>query len=559
MMRFIRKYLKYSQAFDQEITYNDLISHLSLYNRSEVLRFLSRLGAFLTNEGTHRIEVQNYLRDTLFTTWTASQIASKQLAYHTAILFSPHQVLNLIKLSIIHCNEEGRRIIGTQALEDFVKICLKMNNYLEPEEQEIAGIQDEEVTKRRMSEFAIKNLLLHTHRTYQYMLGRYRKLFIEIPLKLSTSTNYFDIPQGFKDVTGFDLGLYVAFGIITIFNLMRITMDTIAQENIPIAIDKRTHYSNVESVNKQVAILLKQVCLPIADYKNALEKERDLLKDHPKEYFEYSFLTLEKYPLVELEDGRILCLSLDLMLRKITENVYWIILDGLSEGKKLRFLTFVGEVFHDYMASTLKRIYGDRFVQMHYGKSQNEAADGIAIYPQELVLFEAKTSRLLLRTRRSGDIDLFTDDVRDVITKGSKQLDKVITDFKKGKFRVNSFGAKNIRRFYPVIVTLVTLPQSNLLRETYERILISERLLQEPDIERLSIIDIEELEILEPILDGADFLSILKQWHSTKELRDWGLNNYLYEKYRGSFRHNEELKGQFKKLVDDCIALFKQN
>lgn len=501
-------------------------------------------------------EVQNYLRDVLFTGWTASQIASKQLTRSIPILFFRRQMLNLIKLAIFHCNEDAeKRIVGVDNVEDFAKVCLKMNDFLEPEEEGIMGIQEEEATKKQVSEFLIKNLLSSTHNDYKYMLPRYHKLFIELPSKLSKSHNYFDISEEFKKITGVQLSLYVAFGIITVMNLMRIRRDTISQDNIPVALDKKNYYSNVEGVREQVEIILKQVCLPIAEYKKELEKERDSLANAPKEYFEYSFLTIEKYPLGELENGLLLCLSLEFMIRRITENVYWILLDGLSEGAKRQFLTFMGEIFQEYMACILKRIYGDRFVQLHYGKSQNEAADGIAIYPHELVFFEAKTSRLLLKTRRSGDMGLFTEDVRNVIVKGSKQLDKVITDFKSRRFKVGEFGIDQIRRFYPVIATLAPFPQCNLLQEIYERMLVSEKLLKGHDIERLSLIDIEELEMLEPILGETDLLSILKQWHSMEELRDWSLKNFLYEKYQRSFPQNEYLISQFNEILDNCTAL----
>jgi hypothetical protein len=98
MMRFIKKYLKYSQAFDEKVSYDRFLSHLTGYKRSEALLFLSRLDAFLRNEGAHSSGVQNYLRDTFFKGWTSSQIASKQIARRTPTLFSYQQVLNLMKL-----------------------------------------------------------------------------------------------------------------------------------------------------------------------------------------------------------------------------------------------------------------------------------------------------------------------------------------------------------------------------------------------------------------------------------------------------------------------------
>jgi hypothetical protein len=561
MMRLIKKYLKYSQAFDEEVSYDRFLSHLTVYKRSEALLFLSRLDAFLRNEGAHSSEVQNYLRDTFFKGWTSSQIASKQIARRTPILFSHQQVLNLMKLVILNCNEgTDRRIVSNEDLEDFAKVCLKMNDFLEPEEVEIAAIQEEGAEKQGLKEVFIKNLLLHANYRHEYMLARYHKLFLEIPAALSSSPNYLDIKEEFRKITDVDLSLYVAFGIITILHLMRINRKTLLQENIPVSIDKKIHYSNVKkSFKEQIEIFLRQVCLPIADYKDTLEAERNSLRQDPKEYFEYSFLTIEKYPLVELEDGRMLCLSLKFMLRKITENIYWILLNGLPQNAKLRFLTFLGEAFQEYMASILKRVYGDRFVRLHYGKSQNEAADGIAIYPQELVFFEAKTSRLLLRTRRSGDIALFTEYVRDVLVQGSRQLNKVIADFKSGGFQVDGFGAKDVKQYYPVLVTLLPLPQENLLWETYEQMLSGEKLLEGRDIERLTLIHIEELEMIEPILGETDLLSILKEWHSTSELRNWSLNNYLYEKYSGALRQNEELINQFKEIVDNCIALLKRD
>jgi hypothetical protein len=260
MMRFLKKYLKYSQAFDEEVTYDGLLSHLTVYKRSEALLFLSKLDAFLRNEGSHSSGVQNYLRDTFFKDWTASQIASKQVARRTPVLFSYQQVLNLTKLAILNCNEAAdRRIVSNEDIEDFAKVCLKMNDFLEPEEVEIAAIQEKEAEKQRIKEVIIKNLLLHGHYRHEYMLARYHKLFLEIPAALSNSPNYLDIKEEFREITGVALSLYVALGIITILNLMRINRKTLTEENIPVAIDKKTHYSNVKSFKEQIETFLRQV------------------------------------------------------------------------------------------------------------------------------------------------------------------------------------------------------------------------------------------------------------------------------------------------------------
>jgi len=72
------------------------------------------------------------------------------------------------------------------------------------------------------------------------------------------------------------------------------------------------------------------------------------------------------------------------------------------------------------------------------------------------------------------------------------------------------------------------------------------------------LIDIEEMEMIEPILAQTDLLSILKEWHSTTELQNWSLNNYLYDRY-GSLRQNDELINQSKEIIESFITLLKED
>jgi hypothetical protein len=110
----------------------------------------------------------------------------------------------------------------------------------------------------------------------------------------------------------------------------------------------------------------------------------------------------------------------------------------------------------------------------------------------------------------------------------ARQLTDRIRDFRDGRYTFGGLGSADIDTIYPVIVTLQSLPESTPLWNYLDDVLRRNGLLQDKGVERLQLIDAEELEILETILQqGASLLDILRARSGDEEWRKISLKNFL--------------------------------
>ena len=95
--------------------------------------------------------------------------------------------------------------------------------------------------------------------------------------------------------------------------------------------------------------LLQHTCIPIDELASEVETTPSL----PNE-----FLLLRKYPLIKIDENRIMCIDIGFLLEKLETGVFWIIRDQLEKerrGKGKEIIGLRGQVFEDYAASIIKR------------------------------------------------------------------------------------------------------------------------------------------------------------------------------------------------------------
>jgi len=551
VLRFILTFLTYREVFGQSAGYEALIGMLRGLRKAECLVLLAKINTILANETSYNGEVQHYLKSVFFRPDTLKAIIEAEKRLAAPVLFSELQILNLAKLAILHCSNEAGNTIETPEDREHLGICcLMMNDLIAPDGEDIKGLSRKQQRDYLIQE-SIRNLAFQAQDRFDYTLPRYYELMFDIPNSLKGDPQYMDIPGVFHEVADLELLDFFSLGFAVLARWLGMKIDTLA-DHPDFFLNEETWFRDAKMPANTSRKIFDFIRLPVLAYQDELDRELRNLRS--EERWQYSHLSLEKYPVLQI-NGMDICLSLRFLMKKITENVFWVINDGLKDKERSdKFREFFGKVFEEYVRRLLRRTFRDRCLELRYGKSNQEAGDGIVVYPNDMILFEAKSARLFLHTARSGDLGAYERNLRDVLIRASTQLDRVIKDFKSGAFDVPGLKRSEFNRFHPVIVTVHSFPQEPLTWEFFQEIIVQHGLFQDKTIARPHLIDIEELEMAEGVLEEKDLLSLLNDKNAHNELRDVPFKNYLFQSFRGKIRRNKYLSERYHQLGGEIRA-----
>ncbi|MCL5036053.1 MAG: hypothetical protein M1269_02945, partial [Chloroflexi bacterium] len=377
-------------------------------------------------------------------------------------------------------------------------------------------------------------------------LTRYYYLFIEIPKHqdIKNSSAFFDIQHEFEEKTGISINDYFTVGFGVLANWYRKDLQNFS------AIIPLQYFSKTKISDEKVKKCLELFTADIEKYKNEYKKDRMARRMEDS----YAFLTMRKFPLFQLEDGKIIPLDIRFLVDKISSNIYWTIMEHQkTNGDRNRFTNFFGEIFEIYVIEIFQRImHGTNRLhsKINYGKPEKESPEVILDYSPDFIFIDAKTSRLRLETVTTGDLALYNQDLEKCFFDSIKQMSNRINDFKNKEFPINGKHYKDGDKIWPVIVYLDDFPIDPVIWE-YLNKKIAE--LKIPHLKNLEILDINELENIEAILSnnsGLSFLDILKE-KNKGPFKNYSMNNYLYKTLKSVYL---KIKPWIYSYFDDVIS-----
>ncbi len=268
--------------------------------------------------------------------------------------------------------------------------------------------------------------------------------------------------------------------------------------------------------------LLQHTCIPIDELASEVETTPSL----PNE-----FLLLRKYPLIKIDENRIMCIDIGFLLEKLETGVFWIIRDQLEEerrGRGKKIIGLRGQVFEDYAASIIKRALSETeacaeqyILRPRYDqKEQAECTDIAVLGDDTLSLLECKAPLLSAKAKFSGDFCNLYDGIKPNAIKGVEQLWSAIqtlghTDTTQRR-QVEGIDISQVRKIYPVLVLsdrIFSFPFMNrFLDSEFQRFVTFNDLEEHLEIMPLTVLTIEDLENLEPYLSDTPFHVHLDQW-----------------------------------------------
>ncbi len=235
----------------------------------------------------------------------------------------------------------------------------------------------------------------------------------------------------------------------------------------------------------------------------------------PRQNWATDATPLREHPIIQVFEGKHACPDLHLLHRCLTEKVYFLLQKAYSDKA---FAQLFGYVFQEYIHRLFRRFAydGDLLVRQFYASprfqgKQDEAGDGIVVWPQSALVMEYKARLLTTREKYGGVTEITLGGVEDIVgkegtKKGVYQLAKVIRRLLGGERVVagspKSLELKDCPRIHPVLVTYEEAVGLESVRQQAEAKLTAALQVDRAprtQVGRLLILTIEEVEILESL------------------------------------------------------------
>jgi hypothetical protein len=293
---------------------------------------------------------------------------------------------------------------------------------------------------------------------------------------------------------------------------------------------------------------------------------RDELIDEAGHYGEstYSSLTFERFPLVEIEPGLFLPLSMASLRRRVSQGVYHILKDAAvaDERDPHYYSSVFGLAFQESAERTLRRgvdlerssatitadvTYGPR-------SQRRRSSDVILKYERNPVFVEVVSGPLHAATTTQGNLKSFASDVDRLVVEKTRQLDRCIRDFFNNDLELPAIDPAIVGHVWPVLVMSHTFPHADYTLKVVDDLIREKKYLQHERVGELAIISAEELFFCEGFMQiGTSFLALVRGWKSGP-MANVSLKNYLIALGHGRAPGSEHFVRRFAEANVDYMS-----
>lgn len=536
-------YATYSEIYGRHVTSDHFIDILKLFNRTFLLNILIKLDAIFHQIGYQSQKRQQFFIRSFFLPQDQKRVFRKtqELAGGSGhvLVFSRQQTHNLIKLAILHCEDSTQQDLSL-ANEHIGSLFLMMNDFYD-------SIVDKIGRSKGTVEYIIRNSLYNSTEEFRKTLCRFHDLFIEIPkgFPWHATQNW---EKEFESITNLTIEELMALGFSFLAHWNQLNFANLKIFN-PF-LNKDTYFRHSVLTQEKRDSAFDIFCENIDQCRDKIQRQVEGSTN-----WQLEFDAQRNRPLFEMPEVGIGTHGQSFLIDKITDNVYWTLLDNLPSPRKDQFLQAFGEVFEAYIVQILRRIFRNKVHKISYdGK---EAGDCIVEIRKHLFVFEVKSGRLIKKVHMTGSRQVLYDELRrKLVLRQLKQISKVVDDFRAKKFPVGEIAYDETRKIFPVCITLQEIPQLPPVREELENIVSQENLLKDPKIQPFQIMDAEEVEILESMLTKkyapSQFLDFMQHKCGNHDFRSQSFKNFVYQTtaFFSSPQESDKIKTTFHSLAD---------
>jgi hypothetical protein len=283
----------------------------------------------------------------------------------------------------------------------------------------------------------------------------------------------------------------------------------------------------------------------------------------------WSHDVLGRYPVVRADDGGLLVLDRNLLVRRIFGGLLALDIDaGLKGGTRtdrkrakhvagcLQHLAevYALEIFEAVAGggSVGPRVYGDAELKCAFARTGRRIADAAVDYGDAWVVVEVTTSKLT-RASVAASREALSKDV-DKLVGEVEQIDHTIAALRAEERKLTGARPAPARRFHPLLVVTDGFPVNPMSTELLRQRVAHEGLLAGNDVAPLEVVDIIELEMLEGITEqgGPSLRDILAGKERAVFFRS-SVRDYLLVERGLNPAHSQRVSTLLERALDPAL------
>jgi hypothetical protein len=385
-----------------------------------------------------------------------------------------------------------------------------------------------------------------------HLMARFVRQWLELPAERSAERGVVDVAQAFADATGVPLRdvLVVAAA------LWASTLG--GSPHVPPG-----YFSELKWDEARLAAALSLFSADPVTLRGLL------LAETQDKGLVWSHDVLGRYPVVRADDGGLLVLDRNLLVRRIFGGLLALDMDAAlkagtrTDRKRAKHvagcLQHLAEVYaleilkavvgHGHAAP---RVYGDAELQRAFARKDRRIADAAVDYGDAWVVAEVTTSHLT-RESVAASREAQSKDV-DKLVKKVEQLDHTIAALRSEERKLTGARPAPARRFHPLLVVADGFPINPMSTELLHQRVAREGLLTGDDVAPLEVVDIIELEMLEGITEqgGPSLRDVLAGKERAVFFRS-SVRDYLLVERGLNPAHSQRVSALLEKALDPAL------
>ncbi|MGI8383184.1 hypothetical protein [Robertmurraya sp. P23] len=407
MNRFLENvgvYATYKEVFGTIYKEERLIDLLSEAPLGGVINILSQLNSIPVNNKQIRADFNNFL---------IQSSNNLKPINNRFVLFSKQGLLSVWKWVLTYCDESkiDQEIHVSTGCNFVLYINLIISDYL----------HNKKTTKDTLKYEMFTNAVFNTHKDVLSSLVRASVMFDDISKQkeLFYEKEYLDLNYFFKQKYGYSIKEYLSV-IFCIF--AGYTKDQFEFSNNWI---RNLDYFTVLKKPEIAHNVLNELSISLNDAK---EWSKKTLKEP------WEFTKFRQKPLLKLNDGRFLPISVDLLHEQIFNELYFKIRHAFP-GKSTQVISFFGRCFEKYMEvitefAVKESTLDYKFIpEFSYGlKNSKRSPDIIIKLGNKLLAIEAKVHRLKMDSIIGNSNDAIDTDIHRMAISPINQLSKRVKE-----------------------------------------------------------------------------------------------------------------------------------
>lgn len=309
--------------------------------------------------------------------------------------------------------------------------------------------------------------------------------------------------------------------------------------------------------------------------RTAEEMREEILRRDAEFDAQWSFDTFRLFPVIRMDDGQLLVVSKDLLLQRMFT---WLPIHDLRHGleqqgpeglrsgvRAYQWFRAIAEAeamesLNNLMPSVggVRRFYGEEQIQAAFG-TQVKNADAVLDYGDAWVVLEVSTRHLTRESVAGGSAEALEKDLERGVVKKVGQIDSTIGQLIRDETLLTGHPAMARRRYVAVLVVTEGFPVNPMTMTAIHGRLAERRLLMDPRIGPLHILDQEDLNIVEAVIEsgGPSLLQLLED-HESGNLRNMDFKSWLIVERRLEAGRPERIAGPYENAWRPVLAVAQE-